>query len=86
MMAQYFSLIGNYVIKYCWKLPAPILKSAPFYFFLDVDNHDIFQKKFKRHFYGFIVFTLIVSFMNLQIFRRFCCKKVIVIRKKKRVD
>jgi hypothetical protein len=67
-------------------LPPKILTSSFVTWFVDVDNRDIFQKKFKRHFYTFIFLCLLVSFINLQIFRRFCCKKVIMIRKKKRVD
>jgi len=79
-------LIGNYVIKYAFKLPEYLALSSPVMYFIDIDNHDLFEYKFRRHFHGFIFLVLLVSFMNLQIFRRLCCKKIIVLRKKKRVD
>ena len=86
MMSKYFELIGNYVIKYVHKSPEWFIKSRVVTYFINWDGTDVFQFKFKRHFYGFILLMIFVSFINLQIFRRLCCKKVIVIRRKKRVD
>ena len=73
---------------YIHKLPYDLAFYRPFFWIYDADKSDILQIKFQRHFYFFCFMVVLVSFINLQIFRRFCCKKVTIIRKKvrERVD
>jgi hypothetical protein len=42
MMAKYFEVIGNYVIKYYFKLPDYIVKFSGTGYFIDWDNTDRF--------------------------------------------
>jgi len=65
MMAKYFHLIGNYMIKYVMKLPKSITESVIIQSWIDTTGKDFFHVKFKRHFYGFIVLMIVMSFVNL---------------------
>jgi hypothetical protein len=87
MVAKYFELIGNYLLKAIDKyVSKSVISSFPLSYVVDFDRSDIFQQKFRLHFNIFIAVCFLLSFINLQIFRRMCCKRIIVIRKKKRID
>ena len=66
LVASYFKLIGNWVIKYMNMYAHPIIyTSPPISYIMDSTGEDIFQRKFIAHFYTFIALCCLVSFINL---------------------
>jgi hypothetical protein len=84
---KYHYYIGNAVNYFIHMYMPQYMKALPPISWIhDFEFNDKFQKKDMNAFYGFLILCFILANSMLQVFRRLCCRKKIVIKKKKNVD